>query len=301
MRTFQFGIMAQGPGCLDLARQAEQLSYTTFCIPDHLGQPWAPLVSLAAVAMVTRRLRLAPLVCCNDFRNPAILAKELATLDVLSEGRLQVGLGAGWLESDYRQSGIAMAPPALRIERLEESLAVLRGALAPGPFSFQGKHYRVEELSGFPQPVQGPVPLYLGGGGRRMLSLAAREADVVGINLNLRNNALCDIDFSAAACDQKVSWVRQAAGERWEQIRLSMLTFVCRLTDQAEAAYEEIAAQMETSLEVVRESPSVLVGTVEEVVEQLLQRRRRWDISEWIFRSEQLRDFAPVVARLQGR
>ncbi|MBT9588718.1 TIGR03621 family F420-dependent LLM class oxidoreductase [bacterium] len=300
MRTFQFGIMAQGPGLLEIARQAEELGYSTLCLPDHLGEQWAPLVSLAAVAMVTSRLRLAPLVCCNDFRHPAVLAKELATLDVLSQGRLQVGLGAGWMESDYRKSGLPMDPPAQRIQRLEEALAVLRGALAPGPFSFHGTHYRMEEYTGFPQPVQSPIPLYLGGGGGMMLRLAARQADVVGININLRNNALCDLDFSAEACDQKVSWVRQAAGPRWDQIRLSMLTFVCRLTDQAESAYHEIAAQMETTAEVVRQSPSVLVGTVDQVVEQLVQRRQRWGISEWIFRSGQLRDFAPVVAQLQG-
>lgn len=259
------------------------------------------MVALAAAAATTRRLRLGPLVCCNDFRHPALLAKEAATLDRISQGRLQLGLGAGWLVSDYEQTGLRMDPPSERIERLSEALDIVQGLFSNGPLSYEGRHYQVRGLEGHPKPVQSPVPLYLGGGGRRMLTLAAERAQIVGVGLDLRRNEMCHIDFSAQACDRKLQWVREAAGPRFARLDLSLLLHDVRLTDDCEAAYRELAEQMETPLEVVRESPVVLVGSHEAVVEQLVQRRQRWGINEWVVRDAHLQLFAPIVARLHGR
>lgn len=288
--------MSRGHRLLETARRAEALGFHSLSLADHFGDQVAPLVALAAAAAVTTRLRLAPLVCCNDFRHPVVLAKEAATLDVLSQGRFQLGMGAGWMESDYSSSGLPMDSAGIRIARLHESIQVVRGLLQPGAFSFEGEYYQVRQLDGRPKPFQQPVPLYIGGGGPKMLKLAAQEADIVGINVDLRSNVMCDIDFSAEACDRKVEWVRQSAAERWLSLDLSMLVHATRVTDDEEGAFREIALQMETTPEVVRLSPSVLVGSHQQMVEILLQRRQRWGLNEWIVREEQMESFAPVVA-----
>lgn len=301
VRPFRFAVSTRGHDILSTARRAEELGYSTLCLPDHFSDQAAPMVALAAAAAVTTRLRLGPLVCANDFRHPAVLAKEVATLDALSQGRVQFGLGAGWLVPDYQKSGIPMDSPGLRIERLAEAVQVIRGLFGPEPFSFGGRHYTIADLQGYPRPVQQPLPLYLGGGGRRMLTLAAREAQVVGIGLDLRRNEMCHIDFSAGACDRKLGWVRQEAGARFAELDLSLLLHEVCLTEEPEAAYRQLAESMETELEVVRQSPVVLVGSFSEVVEQLQQRRRRWGINEWVVREAHLDLFAPVVAQLSGR
>jgi probable F420-dependent oxidoreductase len=293
--------MTRGHGLLETAQRAEALGYHSLSLADHFGDQAAPLIALAAAAMVTTRLRLAPLVCCNDFRHPVVLAKEAATLDVLSGGRLQLGMGAGWMDSDYFSSGIPMDRAGLRIARLRESIQIVRGLLLPGPFSFQGEYYRIQQLEGRPQPVQRPVPLYLGGGGPKMLQLAAHQADIVGINVDLRSNAMADIDFSAEACDRKVSWVRQAAAGRWSSLHLSMLLHQARFSEDQQGAFREIAIDMECTPEVVSQSPSVLVGTPQQVMEILQERRERWGLNEWIVREEQMDAFAPVVSELTGR
>ncbi len=301
MRCFRFAVSTRGHDILATAVRAEELGYTTLCLPDHFSDQAAPMVALAAAAAVTRRLRLGPLVCCNDFRHPAVLAKEAATLDQVSQGRLQLGLGAGWLVSDYEQTGLTMDPPSRRIERLAEALEIVQGLFGDGPLTYAGRHYRLGGLEGHPKPVQTPVPLYLGGGGRRILTLAAQQAQIVGIGLDLRRNEMCHIDFSAQACDRKLAWVREAAGARLAGLDLSLLLFEVRITDDAEAAYRDLAERMETPLEVVRQSPVVLVGSLSEVVEQLVQRRQRWGINEWIVRDPHLELFAPVVDQLHGR
>lgn len=286
---------------METARRAEALGFHSLSLADHFGHQAAPLIALAAAAAVTTRLRLAPLVCCNDFRHPVVLAKEAATLDVLSHGRFQLGMGAGWMESDYSSSGLAMDSAGIRIARLHESIQVVRGLLQPGAFSFEGDYYQIQQLDGQPKPVQNPLPLYLGGGGPKMLRLAAQEADIVGINVDLRSNVMGDIDFSAEACDRKVCWVREAAAERWSSLDLSMLVHVTRFTEDEDGAFREIALQMETTPEVVRQSPSVLVGSPQQMVEILQDRRRRWGLNEWIVREEQMESFAPVVAVLTAQ
>src|SRR5262245_42717507 len=192
-RPFRFGIICpkigSGKELTELARKAEDLGYSTLYVPDHFVEDHdlAPTVALAHVAAVTERLRIGPLVLGNDYKHPVVLAREAATLDVLSDGRLELGIGAGWMTADYEKAGIPLERPGVRIERLAESIAVLKGLFADGPFTFVGKHYQVTELDGQPKPVQRPVPFLMGGGAPKILALSAREASIVGINANLRS------------------------------------------------------------------------------------------------------------------
>lgn len=294
MKNFRFGVMTRGLAISEVARKAEDLGYTSLSMPDHFGEQLAPGPALAVAAAVTTRLRLAPLVWCNDFRHPAVLAKEVATLDVLSGGRVELGLGAGWMKSDYQQSGIVMDSAAIRIQRLAEALQVVRGLLGKGPCQFRGRFYDVD-MQGMPKPVQARLPVMIGGGGRKMLKLAAREADIVGINLKLCSERLPDLsaNFSAAACDEKVGWVREVGRDVVMNLLVGS-TFVGKRSEGLEIFSQEL----ETPLEILRDSPHVLAGSVTEMVETLLERRERWGFSYIVVRDQVMEDFAPVVSRL---
>src|SRR5436190_23841179 len=191
-RPFRFGVIApkcgSGKELTEWARQAEALGYSSLFVPDHfIDHDLAPTVALGHVAAVTDTLRVGPLVLGNDYKHPVVLAREMATLDLLSAGRLELGVGAGWMTADYEQAGMPLDRPGGRIARLAESIAILKGLFAPGPFTFHGQHYQVRDLDGAPKPVQQPVPFLIGGGGPKILGLAAREAQIVGVNANLRS------------------------------------------------------------------------------------------------------------------
>jgi len=193
-RKIRFGIQlataTTGAEWAELARKAEDLGYSTLFMPDHFGDQLAPVPALMAAADATTTLNVGALVFDNDYKHPLVLAKEMATQDVLSGGRLEIGLGAGWMEADYRAAGMAYDRPGVRIDRFAEGLAVIKGAMADGPFSFSGDHYTITDHDGRPKPVQQPhPPLLIGGGGRRVLSIAAREADIVGINASMAAGA----------------------------------------------------------------------------------------------------------------
>lgn len=286
--------MTGGFGVSEVARKAEALGYTSISIPDHFGKQLAPGPALATAAAVTTTLRLAPLVWCNDFRHPVVLAKEVATLDVLSNGRVELGLGAGWMKSDYEESGLVMDAAGERIERMAESLRVLRGLLGPERCAFQGKYYQVD-MDGLPKPVQSRIPVFIGGGGRKMLTLAAAEADIVGINVDLRSGLFKDLssNFAASACDEKVGWVRAVGRE----VELNMLVGSTFVGNRAKGL-ERFSREMETPLEILRDSPHVLSGSVSEIVDSLLERRERWGFSYIVVREDVMEEFAPVVARL---
>ena len=172
---FRFGIQCSSPPDITaaswraLARKVEDLGYHRLTVSDHLDDQLSPVAALMAAADATSTLRIGALVFCNDYRHPAVLAKEAATLDILSEGRFELGMGAGWMTSDYEAAGIAMDRPSVRIARLEEAIEVVRGLLSEGPCSFEGEHYRIDGLSGSPKPIQQPLPLLVGGGGRKVL------------------------------------------------------------------------------------------------------------------------------------
>src|SRR5690349_8642653 len=232
-RRFRFGIAvtkaASGAAFAELARKAESLGYSSLFVPDHfVDHPFAPMPALAAAAAVTTTLRVGPLVLGNDYKHPVVLAREAATIDVLSDGRLELGIGAGWMTVDYEKAGMPLDRPGVRIARLEESIAILKGLFAEGAFSFRGEHYTITDLDGMPKPVQQPHPPFIiGGGGPRILGVAAREAAIVGVNAFLRAGEPTASEsvhsLTPAATDQKLEWLRAAAGDRFDDLELQTL------------------------------------------------------------------------------
>jgi probable F420-dependent oxidoreductase len=307
-RPFRFGVQASsapgGTSWTDLAQRVESLGYATLSLPDHFGDQLAPVPAMAAAAAVTATLRIGSLVFDNDYRHPVVLAKEMATLDVLSGGRVEVGLGAGWLATDYQQSGIEHDPARVRLERMEEGVRVVKGLMADGPFSFQGRHYTITEMDGRPKPVQRPhPPIVMGGGGRRMLSIAACEADVVGINANLgagRVGPEMAADVSPAAFHRKVGWVREAAGARFDHIELQVGTFFLAVTADRDATAAAVGQGFGLGAAEVLEVPLVLIGSVEQIMDQLQRRREAFGISYVTVGADGYESFAPVVERLAG-
>jgi probable F420-dependent oxidoreductase len=308
-RKFRFGVQLRGARSAaewrDKGRRAEDAGFAVASMPDHLSGQWAPLPALAALAAATTRLRLSTWVLANDFRHPAILAKEAATLDVLSDGRLELGIGAGWMTEDYAASGIARDPARVRIERLGEALAVLRGLWGAGAFSFDGKHYRIRALDGQPKPLQQPLPLQIGGGGPAILALAAQQAQIVGLAMRLGAGAIDargGRSLTAAETDRKLGWVRAAAGERFEQLELSVrVTQTSFAPASAIAAAAELGRPLGLAAEEILASPHALVGDAERVADHLQRCRERWGVSYFVVSEDALEPFAPVVARLGGR
>jgi probable F420-dependent oxidoreductase len=287
------------------AQAIESMGYSALYLPDHLNDQTGPIAALMAAADATTKLRVGSLVFDNDYRHPVVLAKEAATLDLLSDGRLDLGLGAGWLVSDYEQAGIPYDPAATRIDRLEEALKIIKGLFAGKPFSFTGKHYSIKEMEGRPLPVQKPHPrLLLGGGGRRMLRLAAREADIVHVNYNLnegRINPKLVRTGLAEATDEKLEWIREAAGDRLEAIELGFTVFFASVTDDRESIASAMAPSMGFELRDVLEMPHFLIGTLEQIEEDLKARRERYGFSDVIVPGDAADSLAPVVERLAGR
>jgi probable F420-dependent oxidoreductase len=306
-RPFRFGIQLStaptGADWAGLARQAEDLGYSTLFLPDHFGDQLAPVPAMMAAADATTSLRVGTLVHDNDYKHPLVLAKELATIDVLSGGRLEVGLGAGWMQSDYDQSGIPMEAPGVRVSRMEEGIAVLKGCFGPGPFSFSGEHYEITGHDALPKPVQSPLPLLIGGGAKRVLSLAAREADIVGINPSIHSgqvDAAAAQNGASAETDQKLAWVREAAGDRYADLEINILQFAGIITDDRQSTAEMMAPLFGLPPSELETYPHVCIGTVEEITESLLQRRERWDASYIVFQGDTMVPMAPVVAALAG-
>jgi probable F420-dependent oxidoreductase len=314
MRPFQFMIGTRG--ILDRAtlvreaRDAESVGYSHVCIHDHLTSQLAPIATLTAIAMATERLRLCPLVLNNDLRQPAVLAQELATLDLLSDGRLVIGIGAGWNEPEYSAAGIAFDPPRIRIDRLMEAVTVLRGLFRDGPFSFAGRHYTIAAMDSQPKPRQRPHPPFLIGGTReRVLRLAAREADIVGLDLRQDRESL--LDAFPTRMDERIEWVREAAGPRFEQLDLSVLRALGSLTvtRQPLRAAKALARTLNerTGLaidaEAILESPYTLIGTVPDLVDKIRRARERWAINSYLlgwFDDPAIGKIAPLVEQLAG-
>ena len=307
-RPFRFGVMAAKAASssewVDTAKKAEDLGYSALLMPDHFGDQLSPIAALSTAAAVTQTLRVGALVFANDFRHPAVLAKEAATLDLLSDGRVEVGLGAGWLTDDYTWTGIPYDRPGVRIDRMIESIEVLRGLWGDGPFSFEGEHYTISEMDGLPKPVQaGGPPMIVGGGGKRVLSTAARLADIVGVNPNVGEGTVgpeAIASMSADATEEKLGWVRAAAGDRFDDIEISILKFVTIVTDARDAVAEKVAGGMGMDAATLLASPHTLVGSAEQVADELVEQRERWQGSYVTVQSDALESFAPVVAALAG-
>jgi probable F420-dependent oxidoreductase len=307
-RRFRFAVQehraSSAAAWREKARQVESLGYASLYLPDHFSDQMGPVAALMAAADATTTLRVGSLVFDNDYRHPVVLAKEAATLDLLSDGRLDFGLGAGWMASDYEQAGITFDAPGTRIERMEEALHIIKGLFGGAPFSFAGKHYQVTNIEGSPLPLQKPhPPILLGGGGRRMLRLAAREADIVNVNFDLReghvNRKLVHTGM-AKATDEKLGWIKEAAGDRIESIELSVTIFLANITDDRDSVATAMAAGLGSETHDILDMPHFLIGTVDQLVEALQLRRDRYGISYVIVPGEVAELFAPVVAQLAG-
>ena len=309
LRPFRFGVQASSAKTraewVDLALRTEGQGYSCLTMPDHYDEQMAPVPALMTAANVTTTLRVGALVWDNDYKHPAVLAKELATMDVLSDGRLELGIGAGWMISDYEQMGIPYDSAKIRIDRFVEGIKVIKGAMAQGPFSFSGEHYTITGYNGTPKPIQAPCPpILIGGGGKRVLSIAAREADIIGINATMSAGVVGPDAIStmtAAAVDEKVDIVRVAAGARLPDIEMNVRAFLVNITDDAAGAAAGIEAMMGVEQKMVEETPFALVGPPSKLIEDLLARRERWGFSYIIVGAEDIDSFAPVVSALNGK
>jgi probable F420-dependent oxidoreductase len=308
-RPFRFGVQtskgASATEWRELVRKVEALGYSTVYTPDHfVGQQLAPVVALTMAAEATEHLRVGALVFDNDYKHPAILAKEMATLDLLSEGRVEMGIGAGWMKTDYEALGLPYDPPAVRVDRFEEALSVVKGCFSGEPFSFSGEHYTITDYTSLPKPVQQPgPPLLIGAGGKRMLSIAARHADIVGVNPNLRAGEVgldAVQDSLVAQTRKKIGWIRDAAGDRFDSIELQYRASVCAITDDAPGFAAAIASAVGVEPQDALDSALMLAGTETQVEETILQRREELGFSYLVVGDDAFEAFAPIVARLAG-
>lgn len=271
---------------------------------DHHGNELAPLTALVVAAEATTTLKVGTLVLCNDYRHPVVVAKEAATMDLLLEGRLELGLGAGWMRTDYEQSGIVEDRPSVRIARLEESVRVIKGLWGGSPVSLDGSHYRVTDLPGSPRPfTAGGPPLVIGGGGRKVLTLAGRYADIVGLNPSLPNGVFDESagpSATPAATNRKLEWLHAAAGPRFDDLEIHCRLEAAVVSDDRQSLLDALAPGFGISPADASDSPHALVGTPQQMVEQLRANRERWGISYIGVPSTAVDDLAPVVARLAG-
>jgi probable F420-dependent oxidoreductase len=306
-RPFRFGLQGRSLGPRDewlaMIRRAEDLGFSTYLALDHFVRGLDPVASLMAAALATTTMRVGGFVFDNDFRHPALLAKAAATIDVLSDGRFELGIGAGWLKEEYDQTGIPFDPATVRIARMEEAIRLLKLIFREDPtVSFAGEHYTVTNLICTPRPVQRPHPPFLiGGGSKRVLSIAGREADVVGITTRARHDGLKETtDLTAAATEQKIAWIREAAGARFARIELNMVVGDVIVTSDRRSAAEDLAGQYGVTPDEILASPLVLIGTPDEMIEQLLAHRERFGFTYVVVTEPNMDKLAPIVGRLAG-
>jgi probable F420-dependent oxidoreductase len=304
-RPFRFGVIAHHAESREdwraRARKIEQLGYAVFSVPDHLGKQLAPVPAILAAAEATSKLRMGSYVFANDFRHPVMLAKEAATLDLLSDGRFECGIGSGYLRAEYEQCGLPYDPPPTRVRRLDEALQIIKGLFAEEPVTFSGTYYTVNGLEGFPKPIQKPsLPLLIGGAGKQMLSLAAREATIVSIAAKaLPDGSGLDVtDMTPEALTQKIGWIRQAAGPRFAQIELNMIIFATIVTNDREQAARQLAERFKLTEEQVLAIPHILIGSPSQISEEIRGRREKYGISYISLFEESAEAFAPVIAQL---
>ena len=305
MPPFRFGVYAAVAPTMsawrDQARMAEGLGYSTLYGSDHLDAQFGPLVAMTVAAEATSTLHVGSFVLNNDFRNPVVLAKEIATLGLAAEGRVEVGLGAGWLGSDYEQAGIEFDELAVRVDRLAESLAVMKSLWSQGEATFAGRYYTVHGARCDPRPAS-PPRVMVGGGSKRLITVAAREADTVGINTSLKvgdKSADTTIQATLDRYDRCLAWVREAAPDRFSSIEFQIVAFATRVVPSRRAAVRT-ATMLGLPGEDALDLPIALLGTPDDLCERLLERRERWGFTNIVVPGEAMEAFAPVVARLAG-
>jgi probable F420-dependent oxidoreductase len=302
-RRFRFGVSNHGSTPMDwqrFARHVEDLGFSTLVISDHFGtNQLAPLPALMAAGAATSTLRLAAIVLNNDFRHPAVMAKEAATVDVLTGGRLELGLGAGWELSDYTSSGITFGRPRERLAKLTETIRICKALFTGEAITFRGDYYQIDNLTGFPLPLQKPhPPIMIGGRQRQLLSLAAREANIIGVSLI---DAHDPHRGKPPPVSDKIAWIRAAAGSRFDELELQVNAPDIVVTDQPRQALEEVAARRGLTVSEVLESPAVLVGSSESIIERLFALRERYGLSYFVVPARSADAVAKVVAHATGR
>ena len=313
MRPFRFGVVAESAQTAEqllcTARRAEDAGFSILLIRDHLVEgPFphqlGPLTALAAVAGATRSLRIGTLVISNDFRHPAVLAKEVATLDVLSGGRVELGMGAGFLRRDYDEAGLPFDEPRDRVGRLEEALRLLKALFGPDPVTHHGQHYAVDGLDSFPKPLQRPhPPLQVAAARPRMLAIAAREADIVGLQTVSTTHGVLTDDpdrRSAGVVADHIAGVREAAGDRFDQLELSTTATVVVTDDPVSSAWQlarERGWSGVTAQEVLQ-MPSIFVGPLQHLVGLFHERRATYGTSYYVVSDRALDTVAPLIASL---
>jgi len=312
MRPFRFladaRAVTDGRTLAETARRAEATGFSMLVIPDHLIDQLAPIPAMAVIAAATERLRIGAFVLNNDLRHPAVLAQDLASLDVLSEGRLEVAIGAGWNVPEYEAIGIPFDPVRTRVTRMREAVAVLKGCFADGSFTYHGEHYRITEHDGRPKPVQRPHPPFLiGGGGRRILEFAAREATTVGLAPRILPGVRGDPrSVTLAATEEKIGWVREAAGDRFDELEFNIYPSMSGIivTDRARSEARKLAARLEarTGFSVTPDellaSPHIFIGSIDSLAEKLVGLREQLGISSVMVGEPD--ELAPLVERLAG-
>src|SRR5579884_359336 len=271
-KAFRFGVVTGGStsrsAWITLAQRIEELGYSSLLVPDVMGTQLATMTALAVAATATTKLRVGSYVFVNDYRNPALLAREIATLDQLTDGRVELGLGAGNWPHDFQQLGIPFDEPGIRVSRFVEGLTIIKRFFTDETVNFSGKYYTITGLQPIPRPVQQPhPPILIGSGGRRMLTLAAREADII---------------MPVPPTEEKIDWIREAAGERFEHLELGQAAFGIELTDSPVAAPPPARQGIP-----VEPRPMA----TEQAVEYLLEQREKLGFSYIYIQERQLENF----------
>jgi probable F420-dependent oxidoreductase len=309
MKRFRFGGIVRSGGSrgdwVDKARKLEDLGYSVLTVADHLADIFAPIPALVSAAEATKSLRVGTTVLNNDFRHPVLVAREAATVDLLTDGRFELGVGAGYMKSEYDQAGLRFDPGGTRVERLAEAVSIVKGLLKGEQVTLVGRHYRVTHHKIYPLPVQRPhPPILIGGNGQQLLILAAREADIVGLTgITFRRGGV-EPDVSGckpAEVTERLQLVREAAGDRFDRLELNALVLRVIVTgDRRQAAAELQSRWTQLTPDEILQSPYVLLGTVDQLAEDLRFRRERWGISYYVTLEPYIDALAPVVARLAG-
>jgi probable F420-dependent oxidoreductase len=312
MRPFHFLAdvheIVTGAELASRARRAQQMGYHALALPDHLLGQLSPVVAMATVAAATSELRVSAFVTNNDLRHPAVLAQDLASIDVLSGGRVDVAIGAGWNKAEYDAIGIAFDATPVRQARLAESITVLKGLFSGECFSFAGEHYTITDYAAQPVPLQRPhPPFFIGGGGRRTLALAGREADTVGLAPRiLADGRLDTASITLAAAQEKIDWVRAAAGDRFASLEFNIypsmwpVTVTDDLYGEARRVIDHLRARtgIELTEQDVIDSPHLFIGSIDRLVEKFQQLREELGITSILLGD--LGELTPVMERLVG-
>ena len=321
-KPFRFGLQAYAPNSgkewRELARKAESSGFSSFHLADHIigpgpalaatGHPVqtvAAIPAMAVAAEATSTIKVGCRVLCVDYRNPVMLAKEVATLDFFSEGRLELGLGAGWLQGEYEAIGVPFDRAGVRIDRFEEVIALLRASFAEGELNIDTPHVHAVGFEAVPKPFtkSGP-PIMIGGGAKRILTIAGREADIVSLNFNNSSGKLGADGIGSSTAeltDQKIQWIKDGAGARFDQIEIEIAAYFTIVTPDGEGTRAKMAPMFGMTPEVFAEHPNALIGSVDEICDRIVERRERFGISYVSFGASVIDSVIPVVERLTGK